>query len=404
MRKNELQLRLATLAAAFAASPIRPQGTIGGKPVADHLDAVLAQMSESAGDEASLKAAVDLIGAANQGADNAIRALNALRIETTSNLVIPELRIIPSFFNVVQLADNERPVWQNETRHEVTVRQVSSDGRRAIGSRLVKAQTEALIDLKEIATDPIQYPLRDTYLGNVQPVNSARANIDIARDLAASLDSLGLALLDTCFGSWSLTSGARQDRVIVPHSYIKSANLPTSNDITLDADTLTAMGITRSSRVVNSTTTGLRQEVFDALTWYVSAWGEVKPAGSAVEPTGVLLVPSKDVSTIGNSLTLDGAKGSDIAEAIKKDGFARVPWMSRTWTLVPSATLAPNTLLVPFSQKIGVLYLKPSMDWEQSKVDIAKNFEERTAGKVYGLYSPSHYKPFALRIRYRTNA
>lgn len=404
MRKNELQLRLATLAAAFAASPIRPQGTIGGKPAADHLDAVLARMSESAGDEAALKAAAELIGSANQGADNAVRALNALRVETTSNLVIPELRIIPSFFDIVQLADNERPVWQNETREEVTVRQVASDGRRAIGSRMVKPQSETLIDLKEIATDPISYPIRDVNLGNVQPANSARANIDIARDLAASLDNLGLTLLNTCFGSWSLTAGARQDRVIVPHSYISAANLPTSNDITLNALTLTAMGITRSSRVENSATTGLRQEVFDALTWYVSAWGEAKPAGSPVEPTGVLLVPSKDVSTIGNSLTLDGAKGSDIAEQIKKDGFARVPWMGRTWTLVPSATLAPNTLLVPFTKKIGVLYLKPSMDWEQSKVDVAKNFEERTAGKVYGLYSPSHYKPFALRIRYRSNA
>lgn len=404
MRKTELQLRLAAMAAAFAASPIRPEGTIGGKPAAEHLDAILARMSESAGDEASLKAAEQLLSAAATGSDAASRSLNAIRVETTSNLVIPELRILPAFFDVVQLADNERPFWQNETREEVNVRQVSSDGRRGITSRFVKPQTETPIELREIASDPIRYSVRDVNLGNVQPANSARANIDIARDVAARLDALGLAFLNNCFGSWSLTSGARQDRVIVPHSYIASANLPLSNDITLDGTTLDAMGITRSGRVVNTTTTGLRQEVFEALTWYTAAWGEAKPAGYAVEPTGVLLVPSKDVTTIGNSLTLDGAKGSDIAEAIKKDGFARVPWMGKIWTLVPSATLAPNTLLVPFTKRIGVLYLKPSMDWEESKVDIKNNYEERSAGKVYGLYSPSHFKPFALRIRYRTAA
>lgn len=402
MRKNDLQLRLAALAATFSAFPIRPQGTIGGVPAAQHLDTVLARMSESAADEASWKQAAELMTAAGNGSDAATRSLNALRIETTSNLVLPALRILPAFFEVTQLADNERPVWQNETREEVNVRQVSTDGRRGITSRIVKPMTETLIDLREIASDPIRYPLRDTNLGNVQPANSARANIDIARDVAAKLDSLALTFLNTCFGSWSLTSGNRQDRVLVPHSYIASGNLPLSNDITLDAGTLNAMGITRSGRVVNSTSTGLRQEVFDALTWYTAAWGEVQPSGSPVVPTGVLLVPSADVTSIGNTLTLDGAKGSDIAEAIKRDGFARVPWMGTVWTLVPSATLAPNTLLVPFTKKIGVLYLKPSMDWEEAKVSTRENFEERSAGKTYGLYSPSHYKPFALRIRYRT--
>lgn len=399
--KNALQRSL--LQYHNRANPVLDQavGNWQGKPIAEAIKDGLSEMALNSFDDAQAAKAATLIAEARSGGGAAVTSLNALRIETENNFLIPELRIIPSFFQIDNLTDNERPAHQNDTRQEVTVRIVSEDGRRGYRTRVVRPQSEELIDLYELATDPVVYALRDLYHGSTAVQQAALANIDLARDLGAKLDSKGYTFLSTLFGAFTLT-GDSQDRVYVPHSYIASGNLPLTNDITLDATYLNLIGITRGTRVVNSGTTGIRQEVFEAITAYVTAWGECRPGNQEVVPSGIILCPSSDIVSIGNSLTLDGARGSDIAEQLKSDGFAKVPWLGRTYTLIPTATLPPKVCLVPFTTKIGTVFLKPSMDWEDVKTNIPGNQEERSRGMAYGMFGSLQRRPFGLRIRYRT--
>lgn len=397
---NPYQAHLQQLARRPSVLPLT--GRWGDQPITEALTATFAAQAEASFDEKAIAEGESLIGLARNGATEAVTSVNALRIDSGTNFLVPELRIIPSFFDVIRLGDDEEPYWQNETRNEVAVRIVSEDGRKGYNQRVVRPQSEIAIDLQNLASDTVTYRLRDTYKGSGLAA-SALATIDLARDLAAQLDSIGKTFLDTLFGNFTL-SGNRQDRVYVPHGYINAANLPTSNDITLTTGYLDSIGITRSSRVGNTTSTGLRQEVFEAITAYTMAWGEVRPSGLAVNPSGVILVPSSDVVSIANSLTLDGAKGSDIAEQMKSEGFASLTWLGRSYTLVPCATLPKGVALVPFQSKIGKLYLKPSLDWEETKTFVKENREERTRGMTYGLFAPVQHRPFALRIRYRTAA
>lgn len=395
---NPYQAHLQKLALRPSVIPLT--GRWGDQPIEAALTATFSDQALAAFDEKAMTDGERLLDQARNGATEAVTSVNALRIDSGTNFLVPELRIIPSFFDVVRLGDAEEPYFQNETLNEVSVRIVSEDGRKGYTQRVVRPQTETSIDLLDLATDTVTYRLRDKYKGSGLAA-SALATIDLSRDLAAQLDAKGKTFLDTLFGSFTL-NGARQDRVYVPHSYIDASNLPTSNDITLDATYLNSIGITRSSRVTNTTSTGLRQEVFEAITAYSMAWGEVRPSGMAVNPSGIILVPSSDVVSIANSLTLDGAKGSDIAEQLKAEGFASLTWLGRSYTLVPCATLPKGVALVPFQSKIGKLYLKPSMDWEETKTYVKENREERSRGLTYGLFAPVQHRPFALRIRYRT--
>ncbi len=380
-------------------------GFYSGTPLETAINGALDETIDAAGDPAAITAASDRMQAAAADATGrAMVQLSGIRVQASTNFLVPSLRWVLAFGEVIILADDQRPYWQNNSRQEINVSMLTGQDGQEQRVRAVKSQEEIAITLAMLKTDRYEYALRDINNGNV--VQSAMANFDMAFDANAALErkvrTLNTASIGSggSFGAFTFT-GAKASRVFVAHSFIDQSNLPATNDFVIDSTTLGLVG--NPGGTANTTTTGFRKEVFDIVTWYSAAWGDSFREGP-VSPSGVILVPSSDVAAIGTSLGLAAALQSQIAEDIKAHGFSKVTWLGREYTLVPDNTLAPGTCFVPMNRPLFQLFLKPGMDLEDVQTDKMNNKESRAQAKVWGFHAPAHWRVNGLRIRYRTAA
>jgi hypothetical protein len=361
-----------------------------GKPLGPEVVRFFTEALTVFDDPEKYKAGQALLAKANNREDMEARTrLNSIRIVQATNYILASQNIIPFFFDITVLAENERPAFINSTIQEVRVRYVSQDGSPP-ELKVIKPQAEVLIDLRLLSTPIITYMKMDIYKGNV--VDSALQTLRLAYDMANQQEQLAKDLLLTGLGSF-LTTGPPHLRSYFPNSRIKTALLPTTNDIT----------------VPNSSSSGalskFRFAVFKEAEKYSTQWGAFGEKGP-LNPTGRILVPGGEASDLADEIVPSGSTSNPVADALLEDGWMVIDYLGRKWIVVSDNTLAPGACYVELGRKPAHAFLKPSMDREEVKDDYEtrlRNEEERYMQKVFGAYINETERMNFCRIRYNTS-
>jgi hypothetical protein len=319
--------------------------------------------------------------------------LCALRVEQANNFIYATQNIIPMFYEIVNLANDERPVFQNNTMQEVRVGYIGQDG-ASDTAKIIKPQDEVLIDLNTLATDEIRYRKVDIYSGSV--VDAALQTIKLAYDMGNQMEGKAFDLLTSsvvnggAFGTFTFT-GSKPSRVYMANSRIKTALLPTTNDISL-SDNGTGSGQSNA----------FRYGVLRAAKKYSDQWGKAFPEGP-LTPTGRILVPGAEASDLAIEITPSGTTRNKVADQLLEQGYATIDYLGVMWQIVPDNTISSGACYVEMNRKPGTVFLKPSHDKEKisdSYENDRNNEEARYMTKVFGAYINSPRRINALRIIY----
>lgn len=321
-----------------------------------------------------------LVDRARSGVPEAIQELAELRRETI-DLYIRAKGNWLMFFREVNLQPNEQAVYVHSFRSEVDVKYIGQGGSPRT-YKAVRAQKQTFIDLRELWSDEVSYPIRDVNLGP-DIAAMAAATVDIAWDLDAKVNALAKALFDTLIGSFT-TTGAKINRTYIPNAHINTSNLPTTNSIVLSG---------------NTSTSKFRLDAIRQTLRYCESWSDVW--GEPLRPTGVILIPSSDAADLSEEFSPTGQAFNATADGIVSN-YSSFEWMSVRWTLVPDVTLPPGVAYPVLNRPVGDVFLKPSMDEEFVETNRKKNLETRAAMKVINFASPQPMRVNALSVRYRT--
>lgn len=349
--------------------------------LADFLDRALSEP-----DKERLKEMCGLFERAHNNDNVAIRELNENVVTSIDNYAKALGKFLPTFFQVVNLGEGDRPEFDHSQRQQMNVRYIAEDGGHRV-FKAVKARKKVFPDLHELWVDGVGYPIRDLYQGNIAPAQMA--SYDLAFDWASKADSLAYDFLTSSangfYGSFR-TTGRKLDRTYVPNDRIDTDNLPTTNDLECDS---------------NTTSTKFRFNVIEKIMEYCEAWADI--FGSPIRPTGAILVPSGDATNMSAEIKPTGLTNNSVADAVLAD-YSQFSYMKTNWTIIPDATLSPGVCYPVLNRPVGQVYYKPSMDADLQVVetDKKKNWEERAMGKVFGLAVPEPWRVFGCRVRYRT--
>ena len=353
------------------------------------LDKVFEEALKPQSDDAKTKLA-KLIERARNKEPEAITELNALR-STTIDLYVRAMSNFTAFFRTVPLQPNEQACFIHTFRNPVNVHYVGQDG-GAKTVKAVKAQRQLFIDMRELTTDEIGYQVRDINLGT-DVAAAAQATVDLGWDMANKVDLEAFNVMtggkstmgQSIYGAFSLT-GAPLSRTWIPNDRIVPENLPTTNDLVLDDNTTTGP------------TSLFRLAVIRAIIKYCEQWGNIW--GSPIRPTGLIMVPSSDVTELSSEITPTSLIFPNaVAEGLLQN-YTQFDYMGVRWTLVPDVTLEPGTCFPVLNRPVGEMYLKPSMDWEDVQTDRRKNWETRVQAKVINFAVPEPWRVNALRVQY----
>jgi hypothetical protein len=332
-----------------------------------------------------------LIERARNKEPEAVSELNALRSQTI-DLYVRAMSNFTAFFRTVTLQPNEQACFIHTFRNPVNVRYIGQDGApRTV--KAVKAQKQIFIDMRELHTDEIGYQLRDINLGT-DIAAAAQATVDISWDMSNKVDLEAFTLLTAgsstvgqgIFGPFNLT-GANLNRTWIPNARINPNNLPTTNDLVLQDN---GSGAGQSNL--------FRLAVIRAIIKYCEQWGNIW--GAPIRPTGMILVPSSDVTELAQEITPTSLIFPNaVAEGLLQN-YTQFDYMGIRWTLVPDVTLAPGVCFPVLNRPVGEMYLKPSMDEEFVETDRKKNWETRSQMKVINFAVPEPWRVNALRVKY----
>lgn len=321
-----------------------------------------------------------------------MRELCGLRIQTESNYMRASSAYAENFFSVITLGDGDRPAFQNETRQEIDIGYVSQDGKTRL-NKAVAPQDEYLIPLRPLSSDVVGYFTRDIYNGNI--TTAATRTVDIGFDLRRQYDKNAFTLLTAARGSGGAlgtfdfgASGTKRNlRDAALHSGIVAANLPTTNDIVVAGNTA-ASG-------------KFRLAVLRAIVQYAVAWGAGTFSDGDLFPTGMVFIPSIETAALTNEITPNGSTNNPIANELMQK-YLNFSYMGINWVLVPDATIPAGKCYPVFNKPVGYIYRKPSMDKELVKTYEEKDWEERSAKIITGIYIPSNRRMNFARFDYLT--
>jgi hypothetical protein len=317
--------------------------------------------------------------------------LCGIRVEQFNNYVLASQNIVGMFFNIINLADDERPVIQNTTDQEIRVGYVGSNGEPK--TKLIERDDdEALVNLHYLTSEKVTYRKKDIYRGTI--VDAALQTLRLAYDVKNQMEAQAFNLLTAAvgsggaFGAFTFT-GKKANYTYLANSRIVTANLPSTNDIVLAS---------------NSGTTKFRYEVLRAAAKYANQWAGAFPEGDLV-PTGRILLPALEAADIAEEIVPSGSTSNAVADQLLQNGWTTIDYLGKRWTLVSDNTLAAKTCYVEFNRKPGTVYLKPSQDRDvvgnTYELD-QKNLEERYMQKVFGAYINSATRVNVCRIKYTT--
>ena len=329
----------------------------------------------------------DLVVAARAGNGESVSQLAALRVDTIQNFLLASANAL-AFFETNDLAKDEVPYIQNQTRNEINVTYMGSDG-MARKIQAIKQQAELRVDLRFLTTDEYEYPLVDPYRGDVAA--SALAQVNIADDLEKQLSALLWPYIRGTQGNFLLT-GPKPSRVYVPHSTIDVNNLPPTNVLTPLGD-------------VNTATSLWRKSCLDAILTYCAAWGGNAFLDGPIVPVAVY-VPSAHVMGWLQQVTLTNLANM-VVDQIFENGYVISYGGNTKWALIGDnqLTVAAATAYVRTNKPVGKFFTKTSLDEavvDDTKAMKIQNKESITMKKLIGVGLPSPWAVNAQSLQYRT--
>ena len=254
-----------------------------------------------------------------------------------------------------------------------------------------------MIDLFSYATEEGEYSIKDIYNGDISA--PAKASVDLAGDLANILDLKAYNLLTAALGSGGalgafVTTGSKHLRTFNLHSRVKTANLPTTNILTLDSTSAWPY-----PKTVTTSSTRMRMDVARATLKYCDAFGQVL----GLRPTGIIVVPSIDAGDLMDEADplASSTPQTPLAEGLTRN-YTRFSLGDVNWTIVPDVTLASGKCYPILNKPVGRLYRKPSQDQDVPMTDLRNNRETRFMKGVAGLYIPTQWRPHALQVIYKS--
>jgi hypothetical protein len=368
----------------------QPFGRVGlnGKPgslVAEMVKELTAARDAS---DADFTEAAKLEHAALRGDPEARVALNGARITRVSNFLFSRPKFSSLFCENVQLGLTENPVIQFSTKGEVNVAYIGDNGRLDVkqftNDEYVGDTT--VVPWTILSTEPVESRLYDLNLGNI--ADSAAATYDIARDMETKVAQTAKLLLTTgvrgwgpAYGAFTLTGVARRLKTWVAHSAVNTDNLPTTNAFT---------GTLTSPSAANVKT------LLDSLIKYGDQWDDTW--GMPLVPTGEILVPSSQTTYFLTPISLNQQVGA-VGEGILSK-YTRFSYGGKDWTIIPDATLAPNTFYVRTSLPVGTIYTKPgsAVNEDITVVDKRANRQFRHQQQQICFALPEPHKVRAMRV------
>jgi hypothetical protein len=349
--------------------------------------------------------ALNTVRKALDGDKDALRSLNAIRLTQVDNFVKANSNFL-SFFEVVTLRDDEESAIFNTTQNEIAVGYLAQDGKpQRVKVTVEEAQTR--IPLRFLSTKKVNYRTHDIYRGNIAPL--ATKTFDLAAEMANKIDRHCLTLLTSALGSGGAfgaftTTGSKPSRVYVPHSNIVTSHLPTTNDITVYNNAISADGATYNDPA-SSKVGRFSPRVLQEIIRYADSWGNLFSWGRIV-PTGEIIVPSSDIFAIFADLTVVSTNASrpsetDVERQIRENGYTSLPFGGINWRFVPDVTIASGTCYPRFNMLPGQVFFKPGMDAEFVDTDREQNTEARSQRKVMGAYIIDQWRPRIARFTYK---
>ena len=341
----------------------------------------------------------DVMDMARRKVPSAIQALNALRMENVE-LYVRATSNFGMMFETVTLEENEQPVIEHSYRNPVAVRYIGEDG-GARTVKAVKARKQTFFPLRELHSNEVGYQIRDINQGN-DIAAASQATVDIAWDLANKEDMEMFNLLQGgtingqsygagVYGAFR-TTGTKLDRTYIPNPRIQTANLPTTNLIINSGiyDLVEGVQTAAHSNV-------FRFGVIRAIMKYCDSWGNIW--GRPIRPTGAILIPSSETTSISDEIQPTGRFYNEVAQGVLQS-YTMFEYMGVRWTLIGDPNLAPGACFPILNGKVGNRYAKPMFDEEFVETDRKKNWETRSAMKVFSLATVETWRVNALKVVY----
>jgi hypothetical protein len=372
---------------------LTPDGKAIGPQVKEFFDKLL----ESTNDPEKIRQRNEFLARAEKD-PVAKMQLCAIRVDTINNYVLATINIMAMFFEVINLADDERPVIQYTTDQEILVSYIGADG-GLNSKKVVKDDDEVLVNMHYLTTERLRYRRVDIYRGTI--VDAALKTLRMAYDLKNQMDAKCYSLLtDPVLGAFGAfryygDGGAalahKSDYTFVPNSRINILNLPPTNDIALSD---------------NTANTSMRYPVLKAAKKYANQWQGAFPEGDLML-TGRILIPGADAADIADEIVPSGNTNNRVADDLLEKGWVRINYLGDEYELINDNTLAPGSCLVELNRKPGRTYFKPSLDREVVRGEDVyelqiNNEEERWAQKPFGAYITTATRMNILRIKYRS--
>lgn len=372
--------------------------TLDGKPLGAHIHELLMETHKANTDPEALKERADYLGRAS-GDPKLQMELNALRIETVSNYAFASANMASLWFETVSLKKDERPVFQNETVQQTRIHTTSTDAGHKSLIKAVPSQTEVLIDLIWLITQPVRYRKVDIYNGDI--MESQQRILRLASDWTQEIEERCFNLATTApsnsgqggglFGLFNYNPSAanKELEVLVPQRRIITANLPQTNS-------LVAPGAGSATKFSFAC---IRQ----AIDYEVRFGGAIE--GGSPQLTGRIFIPGIDLTGIAEEIIPSGNTNNKVADDLMEKGWSSVTYLGRTFTLVQDNTLEAGVCYYEFVRKPGRIYIKPELAVEEKlppTEEMRVNNEEASYSKQpFGAYINFTQRVHALRQRFK---
>lgn len=365
-------------------------GLWNGEPIGKVVSAALEELHAANLDEAKRAERMEFLERASKDPKTA-QELCALRVMQANNYMLADLNIASFFFQVINLANDERPVFQNNTKQNVKVMYTGGDtGPRQL-TKVVQVQSEELLKLRWLATEEVRIRKIDIYHGDV--TQAAESTLMMSYDWQNKVDQLCFDLINSgdVFGAFNFTTQRVATAVGVLNPRINKKNLPTTNDI----------------QVSNAVGGKFGFACLKAALKYEAGFGQAFMEGSP-KLTGRILIPGLDVTDIADEVQPTGQKQNSVAEQIAEKGWSTIEFLGRNFILQQDNTLEPGVCYFETNMKPGVIFLKPGLASEEKREGDyemrQRNEEWRYMKQPFGAYVNATWRPRALRIRYRKAA
>lgn len=320
-----------------------------------------------------------------KGAVEAHAEIVALRQTQINNHIMASSTALP-FFNVQNLADNERPEYKHTTRQfEVGVTKVGQGGQPQ-QMQVVKRDSHVDIDMYPLSTDEIEFPLWDFARGDIsqQSVVTQMA----AEDLELEQDAILWTALKAKCASFDLTNSVPALRTYTQHSRIPSGQFPTTN--VLDA----------------SSAGRWSYDAIKLIYAYLDSWADKAPELGGIMNAVEIHIPSKDASGMLADITPSTQiTDQSLSGQVRARGYI-YDVGGRQFMLRPNIHLssADNAAYVRVNAAVGDVFFKPGFNERLSeiKLDVRGNKGSAVFGRLWGAAIPNIGATRIIKVTYKS--